>query len=85
MSFSFRVQASTKDELKRLVAEQLSEKSVARKGAIAACNAYIDMLDDDETKDYVLSASGSVGTVVADKTNKTTNAHLSLSAVTTDR
>lgn len=67
MSYSFRVQAATKFDVKALIDAEF-DKVVAsqavhakdRDAAQAAAEAFVDVLDDDEEKDVSVSVAGSL-------------------------
>ncbi|MEO8804625.1 MAG: hypothetical protein ABI433_00970 [Burkholderiaceae bacterium] len=67
MSYSFSVRAATKAELKVKIAAEL-DKVVAgqpahardRVQAQAAADAFVDVIDADETRDVVVTVNGSV-------------------------
>lgn len=86
MSYSFTVRADSKAKAKALVAEEL-DKVVAqqpvhaadRAQALAAVEAYIDIVADNETteadsKDLVVSVNGSVGWQHPDQSRLTSSA-----------
>jgi hypothetical protein len=67
MSYSFSVLAATKAAAKSAVAAKMAETAVAQKchardmvPAIAAANAFVDQLADDEAKDVIVTMSGSL-------------------------
>lgn len=70
MSFSFSIRAASKAAAKAAVAVEL-DKVVAsqvvherdRAQAQASADAYIDVLDDDDTKDVAIYVSGSLSGV----------------------
>lgn len=89
MSYGFKVRASTKVEAKSKVAAEF-DKVVAgqachardRAQAEAAAAAFIDLLDDDESKDVSVGVNGWVGgTWSAGNELKTLNgAHVDVTA-----
>ena len=88
MSYSFGVTAANKAEAKARVAAEY-DKIVAgqsphakdRDQAQAAVNAFIDILDDDETKNVSLTVSGSLsGHWVGNDLTSFTGASLSIYA-----
>lgn len=67
MSYSFSAKAATKAELKSMVAEQFAAVVVAQPvhaadqpQALAAANAFIDLLAEDAERDVGVSVSGSL-------------------------
>jgi len=67
MSFSFSKRAATKAALLLAVAVAMDEviasqpyHSRDRAAVEATAKAYVDLLDDDESKDVVISVSGSI-------------------------
>lgn len=67
MSYSHSIRAATKAAAKNAVAAKMAETAVAQKchardmvPAIAAANAFVDQLADDDSKDVVVSMSGSL-------------------------
>lgn len=65
MSYSFRIQATDKDELKRQVVEKFNEivgqqacHVADRNQGIAATHAFIDVLQDDPERDVMATVSG---------------------------
>lgn len=68
MSYSFSVRAANKVEAKQKVADEMA-KVVASQPchahdqaqAVAAVEAFIDCLPDDDSKDVMASVSGSLG------------------------
>lgn len=68
MSYSFSIRVATKTEAKQALAARFDADVVAhqlvhkrdRDQALAAAGAFIDLLDDDDTKDVVVSMHGSL-------------------------
>jgi hypothetical protein len=68
MSYSITVRAASKAAAKQAVAERFDADVVAhqlihkrdRDQALSAANAFIDLLDDDDTKDVSVSLHGSL-------------------------
>lgn len=68
MSYSFAITAATKDDAKRLVAEQFDVQVTPtqpihqrdRAAALAAANAYVDLLVDDPGQHLRVQLNGSV-------------------------
>lgn len=67
MSYSFNVRAPSKALAKEMTSTKLDEVAVSQpphqkdKGAAqAACNAFIDILDEDETRDVIVHVNGSL-------------------------
>lgn len=65
MSYSFSVRASTKAEAKQKVADKLAEVVTAQPThkadivqAQAAADAFIALLDDDESRDVTVAVNG---------------------------
>lgn len=70
MSYSFTVRAATKALAKEMVVAELAKVVASqsphecdKEQAEAAASAFIDVLDDDMTKDVTVSVHGSVGWV----------------------
>lgn len=68
MSYSFAVRAATKAEAREKIAAEFDRVEVAqrchvtdRAAAQAAAFAFVDFLQDDETKDVQVSVNGSLG------------------------
>lgn len=68
MSYSFAVRAATKAEAREKIAAEFDRVEVAqrchvtdRPAAQAAAFAFVDFLQDDETKDVQVSVNGSLG------------------------
>jgi hypothetical protein len=68
MSYSFNGRAATKTAAKEFVAAELAKVISSqpihvrdRDQAQAAANAFIDLVEDDDTKDVSVSVNGSVG------------------------
>ena len=68
MSYSFAVRAATKAEAREKIAAEFDRVDVAqpchvtdRAAAQAAAFAFVDFLQDDETKDVQVSVNGSLG------------------------
>ena len=88
MSYSFGFRAATKAEAKQKVAAELdkvvTQQSVHAKDrdqAQAAANAFIDVLDDDDSKDVSVSMNGSLsGNWSGNDLTSFTGANLSISA-----
>jgi len=67
MSYSFQVRAATKALAKQKVADEFT-KAIAcqachnrdKDQALAAANAFIDLVDDDDAKDVAVRMSGSL-------------------------
>ena len=71
MSYSFKIRAATKAEAKEKVAiemativQQQAVHAVDAELAMASANAFIDVIDGDESSDVVVSMSGSVSWIV---------------------
>lgn len=88
MSYSFGFKAASKAEAKQKVAEEL-DKVVAlqsvhakdRDQAEATANAFIDVLDDDDSKDVSVSMNGSLsGNWFGNDLTSFTGANVSVSA-----
>lgn len=67
MSYSFAVRAATKTQAKEKVAAEFEKAASAqicherdKQQALAAANAFIDLLADDESLDVVVSMHGSL-------------------------
>lgn len=88
MSFSFTVKAATKALVKEKVASELDSvvrdqpsHSQDRPLIQSACEAYVDLLSDDDEKDIELRCNGSLsGTWVANEVTNLSGANLSVSA-----
>jgi hypothetical protein len=68
MSYSLTIRAASKEAAKQAVAERFDAEVAARQlihkrdrdQAVAAAGAFIDLLEDDETKDVSVSMHGSL-------------------------
>lgn len=68
MSYSFAVRAATKAEAREKIAAQFDQVEIAqpshatdRAAAQAAAFAFVDFLQDDESRDVSVSVNGSLG------------------------
>lgn len=67
MSYSFQLRAATKALAKLAVAEKLDEIAAQQKcherdkaQAVAAAGAFIDLVDEDETREIAVNMNGSL-------------------------
>jgi len=93
MSYSFGVKAANKADAKAKIVIEF-DKVVAQQGvhtkdrdqAQAAANAFVDLLDDDDTKDINVSMSGSLsGSWSGSNLTSFTGANVSVSAYLVDK
>lgn len=93
MSYSFSIRAANKAAAKALIAARMAEVAKGQAchkrdeaQAVATAGAYIDMLDDDDSKDVVVHVNGSLsGRWVDGDITIVTGANLSLGACTAER
>lgn len=66
MSYSFAVRAATKAEAREKIAAEFDRVEVAQRCHVtdrAAACAFVDFLQDDDTKDVQVSVNGSLGSI----------------------
>jgi len=93
LSYSFNVRAATKALVKKLVADEFDKvvgnmicHAKDRRQAEAATSAFIDLLDDDASKDVLVAVHGGLsGHWVKDDLTVVTGSNVSISAAYTTK